>query len=101
MHALTVPGEKDAQLGAVVKRLQQLDGCQSRPEERDPHVRKTLLATKLEPECGLKVQSGVVDRTHGPADVVDHRHVSRARPAAWWSWLTSPDGHEDSMARGR
>src|SRR4029077_8532329 len=102
MRAFAMLGEECAELGTLVERLQQLDGCGPFSEKRDSQVSKSLFAAEFESEGCLKVRSGLVNRSDGPTEMVDHRHLSRAPPPPLrGSSLTSRDGHADSMPHGR
>ena len=80
MQAFAARGEENAEVGIVVERFDELDARRPRPKEGDPYAWEPLFATKRKAERLLEMQSRIVYRAHGPAEMVDHRHVSR-RPS--------------------
>jgi hypothetical protein len=60
MQPLAPNGDEAAQIRLCSKRLEQLDICRTRAEERDANVRKAFIALYVEAEAGLEMNAGGV-----------------------------------------
>src|SRR5690242_9297515 len=69
MQAFATRGEENAEVGIVVERFDELDARRPRPKEGDPYAWEPLFATKRKAERLLEMQSRIVYRAHGPAEM--------------------------------
>jgi hypothetical protein len=78
MDALAMRGQELPDIGLITDWLEQLDCHGAATEEGHPHIRESLFAAKGQAERGLEVGARLVDRPHGPTEMMNRGHYAAA-----------------------
>jgi hypothetical protein len=75
VEALAAPSYETPDIRILGQGLEQLDAGRPGAEKRDPQPRKPFVALQPQAKAFLEMRSGRINRSDGPAKVVDHGHT--------------------------